>query len=110
MDIVYLRHTVRQIAHTSALPTHRQAQITVAISALAQAFLRDHGAAEFTVLIGEQPRPMLEVRAIASGQQRRRANEHLQHMLSLRPVHRLVDELSLTRQDSLACLTIRMGL
>jgi hypothetical protein len=109
-DIVNLRHTVRQMARAIGLDLTRQAKVTVAISALARAFLPDQGDVLFKVQVAREPRESLEVICISSDTHQAQNAEQLERMLDLHEVRMLVDEFHIVLFSNNVHLTIRMWL
>jgi hypothetical protein len=111
LDIVTLRHTVRQFARAIGLDLPRQAKVTVAISAVARAFIGDSGDALFTVQISSnQPRPALEISCISSNTHYAQSPEQLETQLNIQEVRLLVDEFIVALQNQRATLRMRMWL
>jgi hypothetical protein len=109
-DIVNLRHTVRQMARTVGLDLTRQAKVTVAISALARAFLKDDGNVLFVVQVASGTPSALEISCISSDTYNAQNADHLENMLNLNEVRLLVDEFEVTLINATAHLTMRVWL
>lgn len=111
LDIVTLRHTVRQFARGIGLDLPRQAKITVAISAVARAFIGDHNHIVFTVQVAHRlPRSALEISCIASCTGSFSHTRVLENQLNVQDIHLLVDEFTTVLKDNAATLTMRMWL
>lgn len=109
-DVVNLRHTVRQIARAVGMDLTRQAKVTVAISAMARAFIGDKGDLLFTVRVIQSEQKMLEISCVSSETHQARSPEHLERQLNLQEIRLLVDEFIVRVSDISAQLTIRMAL
>jgi hypothetical protein len=109
-DIVNLRHTVRQMARTVGLDLTRQAKITVAISALARAFLDGQGDVTFVVRVIQNSQPALEIACLSADTHGAATAEQLEERLNLHEVRLLVDEFDVQLGPSGARLAIRMWL
>jgi anti-sigma regulatory factor (Ser/Thr protein kinase) len=109
-DIVNLRHTVRQMARTVGLDLTRQAKVTVAISALARAFLDGQGNVTFTVRVLQADQPALEVACFSADTHGATDANDLEERLNLQEVRLLVDEFDVMLGASGARLAIRMWL
>jgi hypothetical protein len=111
LDIVTLRHTVRQFARAIGLDLPRQAKVTVAISAVARAFIGGEGDVMFTVQVcNNQPRPSLEISCTSSNTQHAQDSEQLETRLNIQEVRLLVDEFMVALQNQQAQLRMRMWL
>jgi hypothetical protein len=111
LDIVTLRHTVRQFARTIGLDLPRQAKVTVAISAVARAFIGGQGDVMFTVQVSRiPPHPALEISCISSNTNRAYNSEQLEEQLNIHEVRLLVDEFEVSLRNQEAALRMRMWL
>lgn len=110
MDIVNLRHRVRQVSRAIGLDLTRQAKITAAISAVARAFMLNHNDAVFTVQVAQYPRTVLQVSCASSTSRCMPALVQLEEQLKVHEVRMLVDEFELTVIDNTVRLTMRMQL
>jgi anti-sigma regulatory factor (Ser/Thr protein kinase) len=112
-DIVNLRHTVRQMTRLAGLDLTRQAKVTVAISALARAFLNTDNEVRFTIQVlpqratsTQQQHAALEITCVSKNTQAARNAEHLESMFGLHEIRLLVDEFHIDLTETLARLTL----
>lgn len=110
MDIVNLRHSVRQVARTMGLDLTRQAKITAAISAVARAFIHNHNQVVCTVQVIQQPQRALQVMCAADVLRHTQTLAQIEGQLNVQEVRMLVDDFDLTLIGSTIRLTIRMRL
>jgi anti-sigma regulatory factor (Ser/Thr protein kinase) len=111
LDIVALRHTVRQFARAIGLDLPRQAKVTVAISAVARAFITDYNNVMFTVQIEKQlTRQALEIVCVSPNTRFVRDEEHLESQLQIHDVRMLVDDFTIALRENDVRLTMRMWL
>jgi hypothetical protein len=111
LDIVALRHTVRQFARAIGLDLPRQAKVTVAISAVARAFIGDYNSVMFTVQIDKRlTRQALEIICISPNTRFIRDEEHLESLLQIQDVRMLLDDFSIALREQEVQLTMRMWL
>jgi hypothetical protein len=109
-DIVNLRHTVRQMARTIGLDLTRQAKVTVAISALARAFLDGQGDVTFIARVLQNEQPALEIACRSADTHGASDATQLEERLNLHEVRLLVDEFDIQLGGSGARIAIRMWL
>jgi hypothetical protein len=109
-DIVNLRHTVRQMARTIGLDLTRQAKVTVAISALARAFLDGQGDVTFIARVTQSDQPALEIACYSADTHGAADAAQLEERLNLHEVRLLVDEFEVRLSANGARLAIRMWL
>jgi anti-sigma regulatory factor (Ser/Thr protein kinase) len=109
-DIVNLRHTVRQMARTIGLDLTRQAKVTVAISALARAFLDAQGDVTFVARVLQNEQPALEIACRSADTHGASDAAQLEERLNLHEVRLLVDEFDIQLGSNGARLAIRMWL
>jgi anti-sigma regulatory factor (Ser/Thr protein kinase) len=109
-DIVNLRHTVRQMARTIGLDLTRQAKVTVAISALARAFLDGQGDVTFIARVLQNEQPALEIACRSADTHGATDATQLEERLNLHEVRLLVDEFDIQLGGSGARIAIRMWL
>lgn len=107
-DVVNLRHTVRQMARAIGLDLTRQAKITVAISAIARAFMSEEHDLVFTVRISHTPHPMLEIACVSTETHHTSDAAQLAKDLHLNEVRMLVDDFTLAIGNDAAHLNMRM--
>jgi hypothetical protein len=108
LDIVNLRHTVRQMTRLIGLDLTRQAKVTVAISALARAFLGPNHNVHFTIQVdtARHTTPTLEIICASNNIQAAQSPEHLETIFGLYEIRLLVDEFHIDLTDTLARLTL----
>jgi anti-sigma regulatory factor (Ser/Thr protein kinase) len=108
LDIVNLRHTVRQMARLIGLDLTRQAKVTVAISALARAFLGTDHEVRFTIRVDSAKRkhPALEITCVSKNIQAAQSPDHLEAIFGLYEIRLLVDEFHVELANAQARLTL----
>jgi hypothetical protein len=109
LDIVTLRHTVRQFARAIGLDLPRQAKVTVAISAVARAFMGNQNGVMFTVQVSHQmPHPALEIACHTPLAFPTNSMEYVEDALNIQEVRLLVDEFHVGQKDDTITLQMRM--
>ncbi|NJP06585.1 MAG: anti-sigma regulatory factor [Chloroflexaceae bacterium] len=111
LDIVQVRHTVREYARKAGLHISRQAKVTTAISTLARALLTNYRQIQFAIkILDTLPRAALEVLCFAADTDHTRLIVQTTDPWDLPELHLLVDEVDIHRESQMMELKLRMWL